>query len=45
MLPQANWQEDHQERAEGLVTHLEGLQGWTTVALSWGSGFVISVRL
>jgi predicted O-methyltransferase YrrM len=45
MLPQANWRENHQERAEGLVTYLEGLQGWTTVTLSWGSGFVIAVRL
>jgi len=44
MLPQANWPENHQERAEGLVTYLEGLEGWTTVSLCWGSGFVISVR-
>jgi len=44
MLPQANWRENHQERAEGLVTYLEGLEGWTTVSLCWGSGFVISVR-
>jgi predicted O-methyltransferase YrrM len=45
MLPQANWQEHHQEHAEKLVTYLEGLQGWTTMTLSWGSGFVVSVRL
>ena len=45
MLPQANWPDNHQERAEQLVTYLEGLQGWTTVTLSWGSGFVIAVRL
>jgi predicted O-methyltransferase YrrM len=44
MLPQANWPDNHQERAEGLVTYLEGLQGWTTVTLCWGSGFVIAVR-
>jgi predicted O-methyltransferase YrrM len=44
MLPQGNWPENHQERAEGLVTYLEGLEGWTTVSLCWGSGFVISVR-
>jgi hypothetical protein len=44
MLQQANWPNNHQERADGLVTYLEGLQGWTTVALCWGSGFVISVR-
>ena len=45
MLPQANWPKNHQERTEGLVTYLEALQGWTTVTLSLGSGFVIAVRL
>jgi predicted O-methyltransferase YrrM len=45
MLPQANWPENHQERAGALVTYLEGLEGWTLVTLSWGSGFVIAVRL
>ncbi len=45
MLPQANWPDNHQERAEGLVTYLEGLEGWTTVTLCWGAGFVIVVRL
>jgi predicted O-methyltransferase YrrM len=25
MLPQSNWQENHQERAEGLASYLEGL--------------------
>jgi predicted O-methyltransferase YrrM len=45
MLPQANWPEDHQERADGLAAYLEGLDGWTTVTLCWGSGFVIAVRL
>ena len=45
MLPQANWPDNQQERAEGLVSYLAGLEGWTTVTLSWGSGFVITVRL
>jgi predicted O-methyltransferase YrrM len=45
MLPQTNWPDNHQERADGLVAYLEGLQGWTTVTLCWGSGFVIAVRL
>jgi predicted O-methyltransferase YrrM len=44
MLPQANWPEDHQERADGLATHLQKLEGWATVTLRWGSGFVIAVR-
>jgi predicted O-methyltransferase YrrM len=44
MLPQTNWPENHQERAEGLVAYLEGLEGWTTVTLAWGSGFAVAVR-
>ncbi len=31
--------------ADRLVAYLEGLDGWTTVTLCWGSGFVIAVRL
>jgi predicted O-methyltransferase YrrM len=45
MLPQGNWPEQQQERVDRLVGHLQGLQGWTTVTLNWGSGFVIAVRL
>jgi predicted O-methyltransferase YrrM len=45
MLPQANWPEQQQECVDGLVRHLQALQGWTTVTLGWGSGFVIAVRL
>jgi predicted O-methyltransferase YrrM len=44
MLPQANWPEHHQERADGLACHLERLEGWATVTLCWGSGLVIAVR-
>jgi predicted O-methyltransferase YrrM len=44
MLPQANWPENHEERADGLAAYLEGLVGWATVTLRWGSGFVIAVR-
>jgi predicted O-methyltransferase YrrM len=44
MLPQANWPENHQERADRLATYLERLDGWITVTLCWGSGFVIAVR-
>lgn len=44
MLPQVNWPENHEERADGLATRLERLKGWTTVTLRWGSGFVIAVR-
>jgi predicted O-methyltransferase YrrM len=44
MLPQANWPEDYQDRADGLASHLEMLEGWATVTLCWGSGFVMAVR-
>jgi predicted O-methyltransferase YrrM len=44
MLPQASWPDKHEERVAGLVAHLEGLEGWATATLRWGSGFVIAVR-
>lgn len=44
MLPQPNWPEGHQARVDGLVTHLQGLPGWTTTVLRWGSGFILAVR-
>lgn len=44
MLPQANWPDNHQERADDLISYLEGLVGWATVSLCWGSGFVIAAR-
>jgi predicted O-methyltransferase YrrM len=44
MLPQANWPKNQEARVDGLVAHLEGLAGWTTVTLCWGSGLVIAVR-
>jgi predicted O-methyltransferase YrrM len=44
MLPQPNWPENLQSRADSLVSYLESLEGWKTVNLCWGSGFVIAVR-
>ena len=44
LLPQANWPENHQDRADGLVAYLERLKVWTMVTLSSGPGFVIAVR-
>jgi predicted O-methyltransferase YrrM len=44
MLPQANWPDRQEERADGLVAYLKQVQGWTTVTLCWGSGSVIAVR-
>jgi predicted O-methyltransferase YrrM len=44
MLPQANWPKNQQARVDDLVAHLEGLAGWTTMTLCWGSGLVIAVR-
>jgi predicted O-methyltransferase YrrM len=45
MLPQPSWPANQQERVDSLIAHLERLEGWTTVTLCWGSGFVVAVRL
>jgi predicted O-methyltransferase YrrM len=44
MLPQANWPEGQQARADGLIAELSALDGWTTTVLAWGSGLVLAVR-
>lgn len=44
MLPQSNWPDGHQARVDGLCARLEALEGWATMRLAWGCGFVLAVR-
>jgi predicted O-methyltransferase YrrM len=44
MLPQANWPDGLQPRADALLDDLRGDRNWSVVALAWGSGCVIAVR-
>lgn len=44
MLPQANWPEGHQEKAESLVSFLENRADLLVTKQAWASGMVICVK-
>lgn len=44
MLPQLNWPEGHQARANALLADLEARDGWAVMRMAWASGLVIAVR-
>ncbi len=44
MLPQPNWPDGHQARADALTATLCARRDMTTVSLAWGSGFVMAIK-
>lgn len=41
LLPQENWPEGHEQKAENLLSTLSALQDYVSVSLSWASGLVL----
>lgn len=44
MLPQANWPDGHAQKAERLISYLEGRNDLTLTRLDWASGIIIAVK-
>lgn len=44
MLPQSNWPQGHGPKAQTLLENILSMQGWSSLALDWGTGFVIAVK-
>jgi predicted O-methyltransferase YrrM len=44
MLPQANWPEGHQEKANNFVKYLEGRSDLILTKQNWASGIIIAVK-
>ena len=44
MLPQPNWPEGHEKKAEGLIRYLEERKDFTLTKIRWSTGIVIAAK-
>ena len=44
MLPQPNWPEGHEQKAQDLVTNLEERSDLSVVKMSWSTGVIIAAK-
>ena len=44
MLPQPNWPEGHEQKAQDLVTNLEDRSDLSVVKMSWSTGVIIAAK-
>ena len=44
MLPQADWPDDHREKAECLIAELERREDLMLTKLAWSTGVIIAVK-